>query len=108
MKNVRSSQPRISMNFCTEFSKAQVFPCVYRQKKFTQNLENSVLLTYFFWRKSFVWRLKHYLNLVSAIRKHFLSGLLGADITALYTMFAVKHLLSSVHSALFLQLHPWL
>ena len=31
MKNVRSSQPRISMNFCTEFSKAQVFPCVYRQ-----------------------------------------------------------------------------
>ena len=30
MKNVRSSQPRISMNFCTEFSKAQVFPCEYR------------------------------------------------------------------------------
>ena len=28
MKNVRSSQPCILMNFCTEFSKAQVFPCV--------------------------------------------------------------------------------
>ena len=27
MKNVRSSQPFISTNFCTEFSKAQVFPC---------------------------------------------------------------------------------
>ena len=26
MKNFRSSQPCISMNFCTEFSKAQVFP----------------------------------------------------------------------------------
>ena len=26
MKNVRSSQPFISMNFCTEFSKAGVFP----------------------------------------------------------------------------------
>ena len=37
-----------------------------------------------------------------------LSGLLGADTTALYTMFAVKHLLSSGHLALFLQLHPWL
>ena len=30
MKNVRSSQPCISMNFCTEFSKAQVLPCEYR------------------------------------------------------------------------------
>ena len=26
MKNVRSSQPCFSINFCTEFSKAQVFP----------------------------------------------------------------------------------
>ena len=26
MKNVRSGQPCISINFCTEFSKAQVFP----------------------------------------------------------------------------------
>ena len=25
MKNVRNSQPFISMNFCTEFSKAEVF-----------------------------------------------------------------------------------
>ena len=33
MKNVRSSQSCISMNFCTEFSKAQVFPCEYRQRK---------------------------------------------------------------------------
>ena len=29
MKNVRSSQHCISTNFCTEFSKAQVFPCEY-------------------------------------------------------------------------------
>ena len=28
MKNFRSSQPCISMNFCTEFSKAQVFPVI--------------------------------------------------------------------------------
>ena len=27
VKNVRSSQPCILMNFCTEFSKAQVLPC---------------------------------------------------------------------------------
>ena len=26
---VRSSQPCISMNFCTEFSKVEVFPCEY-------------------------------------------------------------------------------
>ena len=31
MKNVRSSQPGVSVNFCTEFSKAQVFPCEYRE-----------------------------------------------------------------------------
>ena len=67
-----------------------------------------MLLTYFLWRKSLVWFLKRSLNEVSAITKYFLSGLLGADTTALYTMFAVKHLLSSEHSALFLQLHPWL
>ena len=30
MKIVRSSQPCISVNICTEFSKAQVFPCDYR------------------------------------------------------------------------------
>ena len=30
MKIVRSRQPYISMNFCTEFSKAQVLPCEYR------------------------------------------------------------------------------
>ena len=71
-------------------------------------LESSVLLTHFLWRKSFVWFLKRSLNEVSAIPKLFLSGLLGADTTALYTMFAVKRLLSSGHSALFLLLHPWL
>ena len=27
MKNVRSSLPCISINFCTELSKAQVLPC---------------------------------------------------------------------------------
>ena len=30
MKNVRSSKPCISMNFCAEFSKAKIFPCEYR------------------------------------------------------------------------------
>ena len=59
------------------------------------HLESSVLLTY-------------YLNEVSAIPKYFLSGLLGADTTALYPIFPVKHLLSRGHSALFLQFHPWM
>ena len=35
MKNVRSSQPCISMSFCTEFSKAQVFPCQYPCQQLT-------------------------------------------------------------------------
>ena len=69
-------------------------------------LESSVLLTYFLRRKSLVWLLKRSLNEVSAISKYFLSGLPSADTTALYTMFAVQHLLSSEHSALFLNLHP--
>ena len=30
MKNVKSSQPCTSMNFCTEFIKVQVLPCEYR------------------------------------------------------------------------------
>ena len=71
-------------------------------------LESSVLLTYLLWRKYLVWFLERSLNEVSAILKYFLSGLLGADTTALYTVFAVKHLLSSGHSPLFLRLHPWL
>ena len=73
-------------------------------------LENSVLLTYLLVRKSLVWILKQSLNEVSAILKYFLCGLLGADTTALYlfAMFAAKHLLSSGHWALFLQVHPWL
>ena len=51
-----------------------------------------------------MWFLKWSLYEVSAIPKYFLSGLLlRTD-----TMFAVKHLLSSGYSALFLQLHPWL
>ena len=33
---------------------------------------------------------------------------MGADITALYTMSAVKYLLLSEHSPVFSQLHPWL
>ena len=45
---------------------------------------------------------------VSAVLKYFLSGLLGADTNALYTIFTIKHLLLSDHAALFLQLHPWL
>ena len=72
------------------------------------NLESPVLLTYFLWLKSLVWFLKKSLNAVSAIRTYFLSGLLGADTTALYTMFAVKRLLSNGHSALYQQLHLWL
>ena len=71
-------------------------------------LENSVLLTYFLWRKYLVWFQKRSLNEVSAIQKYCLSGLLSADTTALYTMFAVKYLLSSGHAALFLQLHSCL
>ena len=81
---------------------------IFSSFNFHMSLESSVLLTYFLWRKSLVRFLKQYLNEVSAIPKYFLSGLLGADNTALYTMFAVKHLLSSGHSALFLQLHPYL
>ena len=45
------------------------------------------------WRKSLVWFLKRSLNEVSAIPKYFLSGLLDADTTALYTMFAVIYML---------------
>ena len=71
-------------------------------------LESSLLLTYFLWRNSLVWFLKQTLNEVSEIPKFLLSGLLDAKTTALNTMFVVKHLLSSGHSALFLQLHPWL
>ena len=41
------------------------------------------------------------------IRKYFFSCSC-ADITILYKMFAVKPVLSSGHSILFLQLHPWL
>ena len=39
MKNVRSSQPYISLNFCTEFSKAQVSPCGYRYKNYPKKNE---------------------------------------------------------------------
>ena len=35
MKNVSSSQPCISMNFFTEFSKVQVFPCEYHNRLLT-------------------------------------------------------------------------
>ena len=53
-----------------------------------------------------MWFLKRSLNAVSAILKYFLSGLLGADATVLYTMIASKHLILNGHSALFLPLHP--
>ena len=39
--------------------------------------------------------MKRSLSEVSAIPKYFLSGVLGADTTALYTMLATKDLLSS-------------
>ena len=57
-------------------------------------LESSVLLMYFLWRKSLVWFLKQSLNAVTVILKYFSSCLLGADTTTLYTMLAVKNLLS--------------
>ena len=71
-------------------------------------LESSVLLTYFLRRNSLVWVLNGSLIEVFAIPKYFLFGLLSAGTTALYRMFAVEYLLSSGHSALFLQLHPLL
>ena len=67
-------------------------------------LESSVMLTYVLWRSL----LSESLIVVSAVLKYFLSGLLGADTNALYTIFTIKHLLLSDHAALFLQLHPWL
>ena len=52
--------------------------------------ESSVLLTYFLWQKPLMWLLKRSLSKVSGIPTYFLSGLLVTDITALYTMFAVR------------------
>lgn len=63
-------------------------------------VQSSMLLTNFFEaEKSCV---KRWLNAVSAIPKYFLSGLLGADAAALYTIFPNKYLLPSVHFSLFL------
>ena len=56
-------------------------------------LESSVLLTYILWRKCLAGFMKRSLNLVSAIPKYYLSGLLGSDTTDLYSMFAVKLLI---------------
>ena len=89
---------------------------IFSSFNFQVYLQSSVLLTYFLWRNFLVRFLKRSLNEVSTIPKYFLSGLLGADTTALYTMFVVKltwtslvkHLLSSGHLALFLQLHACL
>ena len=81
---------------------------IFLSFNFHMYLESSVLLTYFLWPKFLLWFLKRSLNEVSAIRKYFLSGLLGVDTTALCTVFAVKDFLSIGHSALLLQLHPWL
>ena len=82
--------------------------CYFFIFQFPYVIESSVLLSYFLWQKSLVWFLKQSLNEVFAIPKYFLSGLPGAGITALHTMFVVKHLLSSGHSAQFLQLHSCL
>ena len=57
--------------------------------------QKSLLLTYFLWQLSIARFLKRSLNDVSAILKYFLSGLLGADTTALYAMFVIKQLLLS-------------
>ena len=44
MKSVRSSQPCISMNFCTEFSKAQVFPWnIVKNTYFVEIMVTSVI-----------------------------------------------------------------
>ena len=75
---------------------------------FRMYLESSVQSTYFLWWKFLVCFLKRSLNFVSEILKYFLSGLLSADATAFHTMFVVKRLLSSGHSALFPQLYLWL
>ena len=83
-----------------------ILAVIFWSFKFHMYLESSVLLTYFLRRKSYVLFLKRSLNKVFSIPKYFLSGLLYADTTALYTIFAVKPLLSSGHSPLFLQLHP--
>ena len=85
-----------------------VLAIVFSSFNFHMYLKSSVMLTYILWQKSLVWFLKRSLNELFAIPKCFLSSLLDADTAALYTMFAVKHLLSSGHSALFQQLHPWL
>ena len=70
-------------------------------------VKSSVLLSYFLWWKSQVaWFLKCSSNVVSLIPKYLLSGLLGADTAVLYTMLAVKILLSRDYLAMFLQLHP--
>ena len=61
--------------------------------------ESSVLLMYFLWRNPLRGLS---LNVISAIPKYILSGLLDADNTVLYTMLAVKHLLSSR------KFHGWL
>ena len=47
-------------------------------------------------------------NVLSAIPKYFLSGLLGDETTALYPINSVKHILLSGHLTLFLQMHSWL
>ena len=41
IKNVRRSQPCISMNFCTKFSKGQVLPCEIVKKLVFQNTSMS-------------------------------------------------------------------
>ena len=50
IKNVRPSQPCISMNFCTKFSKAHVLPCEIVKKRVFRNTyqESSTLCRIFY------------------------------------------------------------
>ena len=79
---------------------------IFSSFDFTLYLEGLLLLTHFLKRRSSVWFLKSSLKEVSAIRKYFSTGILGSGNPTLYTTFAVKHLLSSAHLALFLQMQP--
>ena len=81
---------------------------IFSSFNFRMCLLRSALSTDFFLRKSPLWFLKRSLNAVSTIPKYFLSGSVGADTTALYTVLFVKHLLSKCYLALYLQLHAWL
>ena len=52
-KNVRSSQPCTSMNFCIEFSKAQILLCEYRRSLFCNAINDFMLILFLSWFISF-------------------------------------------------------